>query len=355
MLVRLSGVVLGSRLLQYGAVAANFSSVALMSVAIPILGLLPRSVARAPRPPKLSRSEQQNTIQQDIGLQHFIPRNVSDSSAKTEGKLEEDSVYKDREDGSEYLNHRQRNFMATIREADYAGTVQNYTHLPTHNPLCFMFLAIMFVKSLAMDVRGQAKTWISTRYGWSLADVGYVLSAESVVGVAILFALPWLDRVRRRPPPDLHAAVVEEARVESRGHDSGPEGEDLINAVREKRKRELGVARASLGFGAAGALVIALAAHRAVFVLGLVVMTGAVGFPDAVRAFCTSFFIAGEIQALYAAVTVVEMLGVIIGSPVWGWIFAQAYYGGSVWIGVPFGICMLLLLCTLGLLLRLKP
>ncbi|KAL8924202.1 MAG: hypothetical protein Q9208_004166 [Pyrenodesmia sp. 3 TL-2023] len=355
MLVRLSGIVLGSRLLQYGAVAANFSSVALMSVAIPILGLLPGSVARAPRPPQLSRSEQQDTIQQDIGLQEFIPKSVSDSSAKVAGKMEEDSVYTDREDRSEHLNHRQRNLMAIIREADNVGAVQKYTHLPIHNPLCFMFLAIMFINSLAMDVRGQVKTWVSTRYGWSLADVGYVLSAESVIGVAILFALPWLDRVRRRTPPNPHAAVVEETRVESRGHDGGFEGEDLINAVQEKRKRELGVARVSLGFGAAGALVIALAADRAVFVLGLVVMTGAVGFPDAVRAFCTSFFVAGEIQALYAAVTMVEMLGVIIGSPVWGWIFAQAYHGGSVWIGVPFGICMVLLLCTLGLLLRLKP
>lgn len=326
MLVRLGGVVLGSWLLQYGAVAANLSSVALVSVAIPILGLLPRSAARAPRPIKPSRSEQQNPIQKDIGLQHLIPKGVSDSKAEAE----EDAAYEDREDRSEHLDRRQRSFMAAIREADYAGTVQKYTHLPIHNSLCFMFLAIMFVNSLAMDVRVQVRTWISTRYGWPLADVGYVLSAESVAGVVLLFALPWLDRVRRHLPPGSHT-------------------------VWEKRKRELWVARVSLGFGAAGALVIALAADRAMFFLGLVVMTGAVGFPDAVRAFCTSFFATEEIQALYAAVTVAEMLGVILGSPVWGWIFAQAYHGGSTWIGVPFGIHMILLLCTLGLLLRLKP
>ncbi|KAL8648018.1 MAG: hypothetical protein Q9226_006184 [Calogaya cf. arnoldii] len=353
MLVRLSGVILGSWLLQYGAVTANLSSVALVSVAIPILGLLPQSVARAPRPTEPGRSEQQNATQQDIRLQHLVPKTVSDLSAKVEAEV--DAVYEDRGDRSEHLDYRQRSFMAAIREADYATTVQKYTHLPIHNPLCFMFLAIMFVNSLAMDVRSQVKTWISTRYGWPLANVGYVLSAESVTGVAVLFALPWLDQVRRRPPPDSRAAVIEEARAESPGHDSGLDGEHLASAVWEKRKRELGVARASLGFGAAGALVIALAADRVVFVLGLVVMTGAVGFPDAVRAFYTSFFAESEIQALYAAVTVVEMLGVIIGSSVWGWIFAQAYHGGNVWIGVPFGICMVLLLCTLGLLLRQKP
>ena len=351
MLVRLVGVVLGSWLLQYGAVAANLSSTALISVAIPILSLLPRSVARAPRRTKSGRSERLKPIQQHIELQQLIPKSISDSVR--EAKSEEDAGPRDRGDHIEHQDPRRKGLIVTIREADYAGAVRKYTHLPTHNPMCFMFLAIMFVNSLTMDIRAQVKTWISTRYGWPLADVGYILSAESVAGVAVLFTLPWLDRVRRRPLPSLRAAAVEGTLAESRTHDGGSEDQDRVGAV--KRRRELRVARASLGFGAAGALIIALAADRAVFVLGLVVMTGAIGFTDAIRAFHTSFFAADEIQALYAAVTVVEMLGVILGSPVWGWIFAQAYHGGgSVWIGVPFGICMVLFLCTLGLLSRLK-
>ena len=354
MLVRLSGVVVGSWLLQYGAVAANLLSVVLISIPIPILGLLPRSVARAPRSTDPSRSEQQKPIQQDIGLQHLIPKSISDSSAKTEA--EDDATYDDRPNHIDNRHRRQRSFKTTVREAGYAGIIQKYTHLPIHNPVCFMFLAIMFANTLAMDVRSQVRPWISTRYGWPFAHVGYVLSAESVASVAVLFALPWLDRVPRRRPSGLRApTAVEEPAAESQGHDRGPAGDELASTVREKRKRELRVARISLVFGAAGALVIMLAAKREVFVLGLVVMTGAVGFPDAVRAFCTSFFAAGEIQALYAAVTVVEMLGVIVGSPVWGWIFAQAYHGGKVWIGVPFAVCTLLLLCTLGLALRLRP
>ena len=353
MLVRLSGVVLGSWLLQYGAVAANLSSVALLSIAIPILGLLPASVARTPSSTQLTVSKEQKCIQQGIGLQQLIPKSVSDSRA--EAGAAQDAAYEEYKDHSEHRAHRQRSFMAALREADYAGIVQKYTHLPIHNSLCFMFLAIMFANSLAMDVRSQVKPWISTRYGWSLAQVGYVLSAESVASVAVLFALPWLDRVSRRPPPESRVAAVEDIPDEGQGHSGGPEDEDLVSAVGQKRRRELRVARTSLGFGAAGALVVSLAANRGMFVMGLVVMTGAVGFPDAVRAFCTSFFAAGEIQALYAAVTVVEMLGFTVGSPVWGWIFAQAYHGGSVWIGVPFAVCMVLLLCTLGLLLRLKP
>ncbi len=299
---------------KYGAVAANLSSIALISVAIPILSLLPRSVARAPRRTKSGRSEQLKPTQQHIELQQLIPRSISDSVR--EATSEEDAAYTDREDHIEHQEPHRKGFLITIREADYAGAVRNYTHLPTHNPLCFMFLAIMFVNSLAMGIRAQVKTWISTRYGWPLADVGYILSVESVVsvvGVAVLFTLPWLGRVQRRPIPSSHAAAVEETAAESRIRDGGSEDQDPAGAV--KRRRELWVARASLGFGAAGALIIALAANRAVFVLGLVVMTGAVGFPDAVRAYHTSFFAGDEIQALYAAATVVEMLGVILGSP----------------------------------------
>ena len=341
MLVRVSGVICGSWLLQYGAVAANLSSMALISITMPILGFLPQSVARAPN---CIRSGQQDPLQQDIGLKHLLPKGVTDPSIEAEPEAEEHAAFGDGEDSSENRDSRQGSATAAIREANYAGTVQKYTHLPIQNPLCFIFLAIMFVNSLAMDVRGQVKTWISTRYGWPLAEVGYVLSAESLAGVAVLFALPWVGQVRRRRAPVSHATEVP-----AESHD-----EDLVSGVCVKRKRELWIASASLGCGAAGALVIALATDRTLFVLGLVVMTGAVGFQDAVRAFCTSFFAADEIQALYAAVTVVEMLGVIIGSPVWGWVFAQAYHGGRVWMGMPFGIHMVLLLCTLCLLLRLK-
>ncbi|KAL8791171.1 MAG: hypothetical protein Q9195_006010 [Heterodermia aff. obscurata] len=352
MLVRLCGVALGSWLLRYGALAANLSSVSLGCIAIPILGLLPQSVAQALKATKPSPSEQQKPIQQNIGFQPLIPKSVPDPSS--EAGVAGDAAYGDYKSHSEGQNSCKKSCMVAVREAGYARTVQRHTHLLIHNPFCFMSLAIMFTNSLAMDVRNQVKTWISTRYGLPLAHVGYVLSAESVVSVAVLFALPWLDRVPRRPPPVSRTALVE-VPAASRGHDGASEAEDLVGALCEKRRRELRVARLSLGFGAAGAFVIMLAADRAIFVLGLVVMTGAVGFPDAVRAYCTSFFAAGEIQALYAAVTVMETLGVVIGSPVWGWIFAQAYRGGSLWIGMPFGIWMVFLLCTLGLLLRLKP
>ena len=125
-------------------------------------------------------------------------------------------------------------------------------------------------------------------------------------------------------------------------------------AILAKRRCEILVARVSLGLGAGGALVLALAVDRAAFVIGLAAMTGAVGLPDAIRAFFTSHFATADIQGLYASVTVVEMLSVIVSSPVWGRIYAHAYRGTNAWIGAPFGACAVLLLCTLGLVLALR-
>jgi len=219
--------------------------------------------------------------------------------------------------------------------------------------LYLIFLAIMFLNGLAMDVRGQLRPWTSKRYHWPLATVGYILSVESFLGVGILLALPWLDRVRQPVPHPLAAGPRTTA-----SPDMQPLAEEeaiaATQAIHAKRRRELLVARVSLGLGAAGALVLALAADRAAFIVGLAVTTGAIGFPDAIRAFFTSQFATADIQGLYASVTVVETLSVIVGSPTWGSIYAHAYRGASAWIGVPFGVCAVLLMCTLGLVLRLR-
>ena len=209
----------------------------------------------------------------------------------------------------------------------------------------------MFLNGLAMDVRGQLRPWTSKRYDWPLATVGYILSVESVLGVGVLLALPWLNRIRRPLPHSLAAAP---STTVSAGVQPLAEEEAIAetHAILAKRKRDILVARVSLGLGAGGALVLAVAAERVAFVIGLAAMTGAVGFPDAICGFSTSHFATADIQGLYASVTVVQSLSVIVGSPTWGRIYAHAYRGE--WIGAPFGVCAVLLVCTLGLVLALR-
>ncbi|KAL9611175.1 MAG: hypothetical protein Q9167_004160 [Letrouitia subvulpina] len=309
MIARLGGVILGAWLSKNGAASAMLLGVTLTSTIIPILGFLPRSAARSPNPEEFQRPSTATSQEQ---------------LSPTKGSRKALSDF-----------------------------VRRFSHIPFDNPLYPIFLAIMFLNGLAMDVRGQLRTWTSKRYHWSLATVGYILSVESFLGVGILFALPWLDRIRRLPPQSLSASpcTTASADVQTLAEE---EAIAATRAILAKRRREILVARVSLGLGAGGALVLALAANRAAFVIGLAAMTGAVGFPDAIRAFFTSHFATADIQGLYASVTVVESLSVIVGSPTWGMIYAHAYQGTSAWIGAPFGVCAVLLACTLGLVLGLR-
>ena len=230
--------------------------------------------------------------------------------------------------------------------------MQELSHIPFDKPLFPSFLAIMFLNGLAMGVRVQLRTWISKRYDWSLATAGYLLSVESFFSCCILIALPWLNGASQPPRQCPSADPSTSASV-----DVQPLTEEAIAASRTilaRRRREILVARVSLGLGAVGALVLALAADRVTLVIGLTIMIGTVGFPDAILAFFTGHFATADIQGLYASVTVVETLSVVVGSPAWGTIYAHAYRGPIAWIGAPFGVCAVLLVCTLGFVLLLR-
>ena len=334
MIARLAGVMFGAWLLKNGAASAMLLGVTVTSTIIPILGFLPGSAARAPNSGDFQRTSTANS---------------TDYSADSTSGVTSPRLSPERSNAKDLIGRKQ----PTPTKGSKTSWIRAFSHIPFEHPLYLIFLAVMFLNGLAMDVRGQLRPWTSKRYDWPLATVGYILSVESFLGVGVLLALPWLDRVRRPLPQSLAADPRTTASA-----DVQPLAEEeaiaVTRAILAKRRREILVARVSLGMGAGGALVLALATNRVAFVIGLAAMTGAVGFPDAIRAFFTSHFATADIQGLYASVTVVESLSVIVGSPAWGRIYAHAYRGASAWIGAPFGVCAVLLVCTLGLVLALR-
>lgn len=328
-----------------GAASAMLLGVTLTSTIIPILSFLPRSAARSLKSGEFQRTSTAASADYftDSASGVASPRLGPERSDAEDSIGGEQQIDSPREQPTPRKGSRKA----------FSSLIRRFSHIPFDNPSYLVFLAIMFLNGLAMDVRGQLRTWTSKRYDWPLATVGYILSVESFLGVGVLLALPWLDRVRRPLPQSL----AEGSRTTASADLQPLAEEEAIAATRAilaKRRRELLVSRVSLGLAAGGALVLALAADRAAFVIGLAAMTGAVGFPDAIRAFFTSQFATADIQGLYASVTVVETLSVIVGSPTWGRIYAHAYRGTSAWIGAPFGVCAALLVCTLGLVLALR-
>ena len=337
MIARLAGVMFGAWLLKNGAASALLLGVTVTSTIIPILGFLPGSAARAPNSGEFQRTSTANS---------------TDYSTDSTSSVTSPRLSPERSNAKDLIGREQPTPTKGSKKV-LSGWIRAFSHIPFEHPLYLIFLAVMFLNGLAMDVRGQLRPWTSKRYDWPLATVGYILSVESFLGVGVLLALPWLDRVRRPLPQSLAA----DPRTTASADVQPLAEEEAIAATRSilaKRRREILVARVSLGMGAGGALVLALATNRVAFVIGLAAMTGAVGFPDAIRAFFTSHFATADIQGLYASVTVVESLSVIVGSPAWGRIYAHAYRGASAWIGAPFGVCAVLLVCTLGLVLALR-
>ncbi|KAL8858642.1 MAG: hypothetical protein Q9178_004936 [Gyalolechia marmorata] len=330
-------VIFGAWLSKSGAASAMLLGVTITSTIIPILAFLPGSAARSPKPGENQRTPMARSAD--------YPSNSISSTASPR-------VRPERPDSEDLIDREQLVAAKRFRKASNA-IVRLFSHIPFDNPLYAIFLAIMFLNGLAMDVRGQLRPWTSKRYDWPLATVGYILSVESFLGVGILLALPWLDRVRRPLRQSLSAAshTTASAAVPPLAEE---EAIAATRAVLAKRRREILVARVSLGLAAGGAVLLALATNRAAFIVGLAAMTGAVGFPDAIRAFFTSYFATADIQGLYASVTVVETLSVVVGSPIWGMVYAHAYRSTSAWLGTPFAVCAVLLVCTLGLVLGLR-
>ena len=321
--------------MRNGAASAMLLGVTLTSTIIPILSFLPRSAARSPKSGEPQRTSMATS---------------ADFSSDSSSSVTSPRVSPERSDAKDSIGREQSTPTKGYRKA-LSRLIRAFSHLPFGHPLYLIFRAIVFLNGLAMDVRSQLRPWTSKRYDWPLATVGYILSVESFLGVGVLLALPWLNRIR---PPLPHPLAADPSTTASAGVQPLAEEEAIAEtcAILAKRKRDILVARVSLGLGAGGTLVLAVAADRVAFVIGLAAMTGAVGFPDAICGFFTSHFATGDIQGLYASVTVVQSLSVIVGSPAWGKIYAHACRGG--WIGAPFGVCAVLLVCTLGLVLALR-
>ena len=199
------------------------------------------------------------------------------------------------------------------------------TALMLHNRSFNICLAIMFFNTTALSARHLLRPWLSKRYDWTLAETGYILSLESVLSVSILFLLQHVDSSARWK-------------------------------VREptcKRKRELRIAKLSLVCGTAGSVILSLAGTRAWFFVAAVVISGSVGFIEAVKAYFTAGLETRDIGRLYSTIMVVDMLGTVLSSPVWSAVYALGYRWGGLWQGLPFlcsaGVMVFPLVLVMGL------
>jgi MFS family permease len=190
-----------------------------------------------------------------------------------------------------------------------------------HNPAVGMCLAINFLNHVAFNARYLIRPWTSKRYHWSLTDTGYILSLEATLSVAILFLLQYFDP-------------------------ASPNRTD-------KRKRELSVAKMSMLCGIIGSIILCFASTRILFFVAYIVISGSVGFLDAIRGYFRAQIRTEDLGRLYSMVMMVSTLATIVSAPVWSAIYALGYEWGGMWVGLPFlvasGVMGLILLLVMGL------
>jgi len=162
-----------------------------------------------------------------------------------------------------------------------------------------------------LDSRALLRPWLSKRYNWDLATTGYILSIESILGVSILFVLQFIG------------------------------SRSSSTTFGQKRAHELRVAKISLICGILGSVLLGFSESRIGFILSVMVISGSVGFLDAVRAYFTAILASesnekADIGRLYSAILMVEYVAVICVAPLWSAIYSLGYGLGGLGVGLPF-------------------
>jgi MFS transporter, PCFT/HCP family, solute carrier family 46 (folate transporter), member 1 len=151
---------------------------------------------------------------------------------------------------------------------------------------------------------------ISTRFGWTLAQVGYLMSVRGAVTILVLALLPaasWALASRRV----------------------------LGRRALPPFARDMALARASAAVLAAGCLLCAMPGVGAVLG-GVGVSTLAVGLGSMTKSLIACFVAAEHTTRLYTLTGMVETLGGLFAGPTLAWSFQAGLKMGGGWVGLPF-------------------
>lgn len=294
LLLQLAGVTLGSFLLQNGAPSTVLLGTCLFGLIIPLLSYLPRTGVKTTK---------SCPGDDPIQLSYEKLKEVS------QGEIPTHNGY-----ATTYIHKK------SVKE-EVLISLKSLTSLVLHNHAVQMCLAVNFLNHIAFNARYLLRPWVSKRYNWSLADTGYILSLEATLSVGILFLLQYFDPASSNPV--------------------------------DKRKREISVAKLSMLCGIIGSLILCFASMRILFFVAYIVISGNVGFLDAIRGYFRAQIRMEDLGKLYSMVMMVSTLATILSAPVWSAIYALGYDWGGLWVGLPFlvssGVMALILLLVMKL------
>jgi hypothetical protein len=161
--------------------------------------------------------------------------------------------------------------------------------------------------------------YVSKRFGWTLANTGYLLSIRGVANIIVLLLiLPGLSKLLLSPALPFRLSAP---------------------------RKDLTLARLSTLALALGLLLLAGPDIVAV-AAGTVVVTLGAGLGPSCRALITTFVDAQHTSRLYTLIGIVEVVGAMYSGPGLAWFFTIGMQLGGLWLGLPY--LWLAALCALA-------
>jgi len=209
-----------------------------------------------------------------------------------------------------------------------------------------LLLAVFLLQNPVQAAQNQilAQT-VSTRFGWTLARVGYLVSLRGIVTVAVLVLLPAASALLTAPRAGPKAITVPMG---------GGRHLRLPGAGMSVFRKDLTLARASLVALAVGSLLCAGASVGAL-VAGIVVSTLAVGLGSAAKSLVAYYVAPEHTTRLYTLTGMVETLGGLFAGPTLAWAFQTGVRLKGAWMGLPFYYLTVLVLLALAAVCFVRP
>lgn len=184
--------------------------------------------------------------------------------------------------------------------------------------------------------------YLSRRFHWNLADTGFIMSYRAVVNLILLLViLPGMSYLLTR-----RSSITLD----------GQRWHTKFEIGLSTRYKDLTIARGSLFFLVAGSFLLGASPTIGTATVALTLWTFGLGFAAACRSLITTLVDQTQTAKLYAAISVIETVGLLAAGPLfsglYSWGLKQASkYHNDAWIGTPlFGVCLICILFGGGVL-----
>ncbi|OIW32352.1 MFS general substrate transporter [Coniochaeta ligniaria NRRL 30616] len=223
-------------------------------------------------------------------------------------KIQEDSTATPGEDGQQDQDPVDQDQQASQGKERWWGYISSFSALVVQRKVILVLLAGYWLRMLAVSVTGLQLIYVSRLFGWSYSKAAYIVSLDSAVHLAVLFLLPG-------------AAALLTSRF------------SLSNVA-----RDWWLARASVFVTVVGCAGMAFSPTPALMALSVVFFGLRAGYSSSVRGLLTSLTDAPHRSLVFSIMGTLDIMGTLIGGPLWPAIYHVGLGKGGLCVGLPFAV-----------------